>query len=173
MSADNPPAPSFRRTFLRRWFKPLVFALCLVPLALLVFRAFTNDLSANPVEFIIRYLGDWALRFLLIALAVTPVRVLTGWIEVARLRRMLGLFAFTYVVLHLLAYTGIDQGVDLAGLFNDVVKRIYITVGLAAFGLVLGYSEPDATFPLLAVAAFPGFIGVAFIVIAMMGRTKV
>jgi sulfoxide reductase heme-binding subunit YedZ len=141
MSADVSPtaerAPSFRRVFLRRWFKPLVFVLCLVPLALLVARAFTNDLSANPVEFIIRYLGDWALRFLLIALAVTPLRLLTAWTEIARLRRMLGLFAFTYVVLHLLAYTGIDQGFDLVGLWNDVVKRIYITVGMAAFAMLL------------------------------------
>ena len=144
MSADiaSTPAPpdrvlAFRRAFLRRWFKPLVFILCLVPLALLVGRAFTNDLSANPVEFIIRYLGDWALRFLLIALAVTPVRLLTGWNDIARLRRMLGLFAFTYVVLHLLAYTGIDQGFDLVGLFNDVVKRIYITVGMAAFAMLI------------------------------------
>ena len=130
-------APSFRRAFLRRWFKPLVFTLCLVPLSLLVVRAFTGGLGANPVEFIIRYLGDWALRFLLIALAVTPVRILTGWNEVARLRRMLGLFAFTYVILHLLAYTGIDQGFDLAGLLNDVVKRIYITLGMAALAMLI------------------------------------
>jgi sulfoxide reductase heme-binding subunit YedZ len=137
VSSTTERAPSFRRVFLRRWFKPLVFILCLAPLALLVARAFTNDLSANPVEFIIRYLGDWALRFLLIALAVTPLRLLTGWTDIARLRRMLGLFAFTYVVLHLLAYTGIDQGFDLAGLWTDVVKRIYITVGMAAFAMLL------------------------------------
>src|SRR6185436_15674756 len=97
-SADATAAPA-RRSLLRRWLKPAVFILCLVPLVLLVARGFTNDLSANPVEFIIRYLGDWALRFLLLALAVTPVRLVTGWNEVARLRRMMGLFAFTYVVL--------------------------------------------------------------------------
>ncbi len=137
MSAEAVPAPSFKRTFLRRWFKPLVFAASLIPLALLLVRAFSDDLSANPVEFIIRYLGDWALRFLLIALAVTPVRLLTGWTDVARLRRMLGLFAFTYAVLHLLAYTGIDQGFDLAGLWDDVVKRVFITLGMAAFVMLL------------------------------------
>lgn len=137
MSTEAATAPSLKRVFLRRWLKPLVFAVSLVPLVLLVVRAFTDDLSANPVEFIIRYLGDWALRFLLIALAVTPVRLLTGWGEIARLRRMLGLFAFTYVVLHLLAYTGIDQGFDLAGLWEDVVKRVFITLGMAAFVMLL------------------------------------
>lgn len=136
MPVDATAAP-VKRTSLRRWLKPAVFALCLVPIALLIWRAFTNDLSANPVEFIIRNLGDWALRFLLLALAVTPVRLVTGWNEVARLRRMLGLFAFTYVVLHLLAYTGLDQGFDLVGLWNDVMKRIYITVGMAAFAMLL------------------------------------
>ncbi len=136
MSADAPPAPA-GRNLARRWLKPAVFVLCLVPLALLVARGLTNDLSANPVEFVIRYLGDWALRFLLLALAVTPVRLMTGWSGAARLRRMLGLFAFTYVVLHLLAYTGLDQGFDLVGLWNDVMKRIYITVGMAAFLMLL------------------------------------
>lgn len=136
MSADVTPAPA-SRGLARRWLKPAVFILCLVPLALLIVRGFTNDLSANPVEFIIRNLGDWALRFLLLALAVTPVRLVTGWNAVARLRRMLGLFAFTYVVLHLLAYTGLDQGFDLVGLWNDVMKRIYITVGMTAFVMLL------------------------------------
>lgn len=129
--------PPLLKPFVRRWLKPVVFLLCLVPLAALVARALTDDLSANPVEFIIRYLGDWALRFLLLALAVTPVRLVTGWNEVARLRRMLGLFAFTYVLLHLLAYTGVDQGFDLVGLWNDIMKRIYITVGMAAFAILL------------------------------------
>ena len=138
--------PSPRRSLLRRWLKPAVFTLSLVPLALLVAHGFTDNLSANPVEFIIRYLGDWALRFLLLALAVTPVRLITGWNEVARLRRMMGLFAFTYVVLHLLAYTGLDQGFDMVGLWNDVMKRIYITVGMAAFVMLapLAATSTDA-----------------------------
>ncbi len=144
MTTAATPAP--RRSLVRRWLKPAVFTLSLVPLALLVVRGFTDNLSANPVEFIIRYLGDWALRFLLLALAVTPVRLVTGWNEVARLRRMLGLFAFTYVVLHLLAYTGLDQGFDLVGLWNDVMKRIYITVGMAAFVMLapLAATSTDA-----------------------------
>ena len=136
MSVDTTAAPA-RRQLLRRWLKPAVFILSLVPLALLLARGLTDNLSANPVEFIIRYLGDWALRFLLLALAVTPIRLVTGWNEVARLRRMMGLFAFTYVVLHLLAYTGLDQGFDLVGLWNDVKKRIYITVGMAAFVILI------------------------------------
>lgn len=147
MSTDTVPAearPAPRRSLLRRWLKPAVFTLSLVPLALLVVRGFTDDLSANPVEFIIRYLGDWALRFLLLALAVTPVRLVTGWNEVARLRRMLGLFAFTYVVLHLLAYTGLDQGFDMVGLWNDVKKRIYITVGMAAFVILVPLAVTSA-----------------------------
>ena len=135
--AETATAPTVGRSILRRWLKPAVFVLCLAPLALLIWCGFTNDLSANPVEFIIRDLGDWALRFLLVALAVTPVRLVTGWNEVARLRRMLGLFAFTYVVLHLLAYTGLDQHFDLAGLWNDVMKRIYITFGMTAFAILI------------------------------------
>jgi sulfoxide reductase heme-binding subunit YedZ len=146
MSADTATAPPTRRGLLRRWLKPAVFVLCLAPLALLIWRGFANDLSANPVEFIIRDLGDWALRFLLLALAVTPVRLVTGWNEVARLRRMLGLFAFTYVILHLLSYTGLDQHFDLVGLWNDVMKRIYITFGMTAFVLLvpLAITSTDA-----------------------------
>ena len=123
----------------RRWIKPFVFVVCLGPLAFLLVRAFffTDDLGANPVEAIIRYLGDWALRFLLIALAVTPVRIVTGWGEVARLRRMIGLFAFTYVLLHMLAYFGIDQHFDVASLLDDVKKRIYIMVGMAALAMLI------------------------------------
>ncbi len=143
MPVDATAAP-VRSNRLRRWLKPAVFTLSLAPLALLMMRGFANDLSANPVEFIIRYLGDWALRFLLLALAVTPVRLATGWNEVARLRRMMGLFAFTYVVLHLLAYTGLDQGFDLAGLWNDVMKRIYITVGMAAFVILIPLAATSA-----------------------------
>jgi sulfoxide reductase heme-binding subunit YedZ len=122
---------------LRRWLKPVVFVLCLVPLIMLIVRGFTGGLGANPIEFTIRYLGDWALRFLLIALAVTPVRLLTGWNIVARLRRMLGLFAFFYVCLHMLAYIGLDQFFDFAAILKDIIKRIYITIGMAAFVMLL------------------------------------
>ncbi|MGB1875533.1 MAG: sulfite oxidase heme-binding subunit YedZ [Rhodospirillaceae bacterium] len=114
------------------WQKPAIFCLCLLPLAWLVVRAVTGDLGANPIEAITRYLGDWALRFILIALAVTPIRVLTGWTTVGRFRRMLGLFAFFYVLLHLLSYVGLDQFFYWSGIWQDIIKRIYITLGMAA-----------------------------------------
>jgi methionine sulfoxide reductase heme-binding subunit len=117
----------------RRWLKPVVFTLSCGPVAWLLYLAATNDLGANPIEKLIRYNGDWALRFLLIALAVTPLRLLTGWAEIGRVRRMLGLFAFFYVCLHVTAYVGLDQFFNWRTIFADIVKRIYITVGMAAF----------------------------------------
>ena len=132
------PAPAFSwDRFLKRALKPAVHVLCLVPLAWIVYRTFTNDLGANPVEAIIRYLGDWALRFLLIALAVTPLRILTGWNIVGRLRRMLGLYAFAYVILHLTGYVVIDHFFDWTTIWKDIVKRTYITVGMAALLMLL------------------------------------
>jgi sulfoxide reductase heme-binding subunit YedZ len=115
-----------------RWLKPLVFLLGLIPAIWLVGRGLTGDLGANPIETITRYLGDWALRFLLIALAVTPVRILSGWSVIGRLRRMLGLYAFFYVTLHLMSYIGLDQFFFWPGIFQDVIKRIYITLGMGA-----------------------------------------
>lgn len=115
-----------------RWLKPVVFVLCLVPFASLVVRALTGDLGANPIEAITRDLGDWALRFLIIALAVTPVRLLTGWNAIGQLRRMLGLYAFFYVALHLSSYVGLDQFFFWSGIWQDIVKRVYITLGMIA-----------------------------------------
>lgn len=115
-----------------RWLKPLVFVACLIPLVWLAIRAFTDGLGANPIEAVTRELGDWALRFILIALAVTPVRILTGWSAIGRLRRMLGLFAFFYVILHLSSYVGLDQFFFWPGIWQDIVKRVYITLGMAA-----------------------------------------
>lgn len=135
-SSAASPAWSWR-AFFRRALKPVVFVLCLLPLAWLVYRTFTNDLGANPIEAIIRYLGDWALRFLLIALAVTPVRMLTGWLLVARLRRMLGLFAFFYVVIHISGYVVLDHMFDWPTIWKDIVKRYYITVGMAALLMLI------------------------------------
>ena len=120
-----------------RWLKPVVIVLCLGPLGWLIGRAFIGDLGANPIEAITRYLGDWALRFLLIALSVTPVRLLTGWTIVGRLRRMLGLFAFFYVVLHLSSYVGLDQFFYWMGIWQDIVKRVYITLGMGAVLMLL------------------------------------
>lgn len=120
-----------------RWLKPAAFAVALLPLAWLLWRAGFGSLGVNPVETINRYLGDWALRFLLIALAVTPVRQWTGWPALARLRRMMGLFAFFYVCLHLASYVGIDLFFDWAALWADVLKRNYITLGMIAVLLLV------------------------------------
>jgi len=98
----------------------------------IAFKGGSSALGANPIEFMIRYLGDWALRFLLIALAVTPLRLVTGWNIVARLRRMLGLFAFFYVCVHVMTYVGVDHTFDWVTIWADIVKRTYITVGMVA-----------------------------------------
>ncbi len=117
--------------------KPIVFALCLVPLVVHAWFGFNNELGANPIDATNRHLGDWALRFLLIALAVTPVRILTGWTTIIRFRRMLGLFAFAYVCLHLSSYVVLDQFFDWTAIWKDIVKRWYITVGMTAFVLLI------------------------------------
>lgn len=126
--------------------KPVVFAVCLLPLGWLVWQALFGYLGVNPIETINRYLGDWALRFLLIALAVTPLRKITGWAQLARLRRMLGLFAFFYVCLHLSSYIGLDLFFDWQALGRDIVKRRYITLGMAGFILLvpLAVTSTDA-----------------------------
>ncbi len=136
MSADIAASVS-RRASLDRWLKPVVFALCLLPLIWLPLRFLIEGFGANPIETGIRYLGDWALRFLLIALAVTPVRMITGWSFIARLRRMLGLFAFTYVVLHVMAYVGLDQYFDWGAIGKDIIKRTYITFGMIALVILI------------------------------------
>ena len=127
------------RDRLVRYAKPVVFLVSLVPLALLVHAAIADvdALGANPIEAINRTLGDWALRFLLITLAVTPLRHLTGWHELMRLRRMLGLFAFFYAMLHVASYTGLDQQFNWDEIVKDIIKRPFITVGFASFVLLL------------------------------------
>lgn len=116
--------------------KPAVFLLCLVPLALLAWDAFAGTLGANPIEKVTRSLGDWALRFLLLSLAVTPARQVFGWPWVMRFRRMIGLYAFFYAALHVLSYFGLDLFFDLAAFVKDVVKRKYITVGMVTMVLL-------------------------------------
>ena len=130
-------AMSAERRRSRRIAKPLLFAVCLAPLAWLVWLGASGGLGANPIEATNRYLGDWALRFLLIALAVTPVREMFGLSGLARFRRMLGLFAFAYVCLHLSSYVGLDQFFDWKAIWADIVKRAYITVGMTAFVLLI------------------------------------
>ena len=122
---------------LRAWVKPLVFVACLAPLAWLVVAAASNALGANPAEALIRSLGEWALRFLCLALAVTPLRQLTGQPALARLRRMVGLWAFAYALLHLLAYAWLDRGLEWGELLADIAQRPFILVGTLAWGLLL------------------------------------
>ena len=121
-----------------RWVaKPVLIVLCLVPLAWLVWDGVTNNLGANPVETVRRYTGDWTLRFLFIALTVTPLRRLTGWHVVIRLRRMLGLFAFFYACLHFVSYIWLDQFFMWDAIIEDILDRPYITVGVASFLLLI------------------------------------
>ena len=122
---------------LRAWVKPLVFVACLAPLAWLVVAAASNALGANPAEALIRSLGEWALRFVCLALAVTPLRQLTGQPALARLRRMVGLWAFAYALLHLLAYAWLDRGLEWSELLADIAQRPFILVGTLAWGLLL------------------------------------
>lgn len=119
--------------------KPIVFLLCLVPALLIVTDALelTGRLGANPVEAIQDRCGQWGLRFVMITLAVTPLRRITGWNWLSRFRRMLGLFAFFYVSLHFLTWLILDQGLDVAAIAADIIERPFITIGLAAFLLLL------------------------------------
>jgi sulfoxide reductase heme-binding subunit YedZ len=125
-----------RRLLLHPAAKPLVFLICLLPFAWLFYGALTDQLGANPAEALIRALGDWTLRFICIVLAVTPLRVISGTPALARFRRMLGLFVYFYVVLHLLSYSWFDMGFDLADIAKDIVKRPFILVGFSAFVLL-------------------------------------
>lgn len=121
-------------------FQPLraaLFALALLPLARLVVLGAVDGLGANPVEFVMRSLGTWALVMLCVTLAITPLRWLTGWVWLLRLRRMAGLFCFFYALLHVLTWVGLDHWFDWPALWADIVKRPYITAGAVAFALLL------------------------------------
>lgn len=120
-----------------KWIKAAVFVLCLVPLALLAWRGVQHKLGANPIEYITHSTGWWVLTFLLITLLVTPLRRWTNWNWLLRLRRMLGLFAFFYACLHFTTYIWLDQFFDLHSIGKDIVKRPFITVGFAAFVLLI------------------------------------
>lgn len=120
--------------------KPVVFLLCLLPLAILLLQAFAVSglsLGANPVEELLHTLGRWGLKFLLLTLAITPLRRWTGWNWLLRFRRMLGLFAFFYVVLHFLTYAVLDQGLEIVPIVEDVIKRPYITLGMTGLLLLI------------------------------------
>ena len=113
-----------------------LLALGLLPLAWLVWRTFTDQLGANPAETLIRATGDWTLRGLCLTLAVTPLRVLLGWPELLRFRRLLGLLTFGYASLHLLCYAWFDMGLDWADIVHDIPKRPFVLVGSLAFVLL-------------------------------------
>jgi methionine sulfoxide reductase heme-binding subunit len=117
--------------------KPLIFSLALAPLGWLLFAVPTGRTSANPAEDIILTTGVWSLRFLLVTLAITPVRRLTGWQDIIRFRRMLGLFAFFYACLHVLAYVAFDRFFVMTEVVADIVERPFITAGMVAFVLMV------------------------------------
>jgi len=125
-----------RRLLLHPAAKPAVFVLCLLPFAWLFYAAAANQLGANPAEALIRATGDWTLRALCMVLAVTPLRVLTATPQLARLRRMLGLFVFFYGLLHLLSYAWFDMGFEVGDIVRDIAKRPFILVGSLALLLL-------------------------------------
>jgi methionine sulfoxide reductase heme-binding subunit len=120
-----------------KWTKVIVFLVCLVPLGGLVWRGFTNGLGANPVEFIQLTTGRWTLRFLVFTLSITPFRKVLNLPDLIRFRRMLGLFAFSYLCIHFLTYLVLDQSLDFRAIAKDVTKRPFITVGFLGFLLLL------------------------------------
>ena len=117
--------------------KAVIFVLCLGPLVRLVGGAALDLLGVNPVELIRRSTGTWTLVFVLVTLSVTPLRRLTGWHWLARLRRMFGLYAFFYAVLHLTSYVWLEQFFDVAAIVKDIIKRPFITIGFAAFAMMV------------------------------------
>ena len=138
MTGRQPPRlPTHARPWLLHPFvKPIVFAICLLPLAWLLYGIFANALGANPAEKLIRATGDWTLRFLCITLAVTPVRTLAHQPALLRLRRMLGLFTFFYGCLHFLCYSWLDMGLVWDDIAHDIAKRPFILVGTSALLLM-------------------------------------
>ncbi len=121
---------------MQRFVKPLLFVVCLVPLVWLIIKGIFFGLGANPIEKMTRFTGDWTLRFLLITLAITPVRILFS-LQWVRYRRMLGLFAFFYASVHFMIWLGVDHFFDFSDIGKDIMKRPYITVGFSALVLLI------------------------------------
>ena len=117
--------------------KPVAFLAGLAPITFLLYRAFTGRLSANPIQDITDQTGLWTLRLIMLTLAITPIRRLTNWQGIIRFRRMTGLFAFFYGVLHFTTYIWLDQDFDLHSILKDIPKRPFIAAGFAAFVLML------------------------------------
>jgi sulfoxide reductase heme-binding subunit YedZ len=115
----------------------LLFTICLIPFAQLAYAAYTGDLGVNPIEFITRFTGSWALFILLASLAVTPLRRITGWNELIKFRRMIGLFAFFYTLLHFSTYLVLDHFFDFTAIGKDILKRPYVTAGFIGFVVMI------------------------------------
>jgi sulfoxide reductase heme-binding subunit YedZ len=128
-----------------KWTKAPVFFLCLVPAGILVWRAFTGGLGANPLEELTHKTGDWTIYFLLITLSVTPLRKLLRQPNLIRFRRMLGLFAFFYVCLHFLTYIVFDHFFDVSEMIKDVAQRPFITAGFTGFVLLIPLAITSTT----------------------------
>ncbi|HKT46718.1 MAG TPA: protein-methionine-sulfoxide reductase heme-binding subunit MsrQ [Candidatus Acidoferrales bacterium] len=126
-----------RKILTSKWTKAALFTVALLPFIDLVVRVFTSNLGPNPVEFVQHATGDWTIRFIVFTLAITPLRKSLNLPELIRFRRMLGLFAFFYVCFHFLTYIGPDQSFSLAGMWKDVAKRPFITVGFLGFVLLI------------------------------------
>ena len=125
--------------------KVLVWAACLAPLGWLGYRAATGDLTANPISFITNHLGDSTFCILLASLTATPLRIISGWSWPITLRRLLGLFAFFYACLHFSVWVVLDHFFDWGALGEDIVKRPYITVGMAALLLLIPLAATSTT----------------------------
>ena len=122
---------------MRSWIKPALFIACLIPFAQLVYGFYIDDLTANPIEYITRFTGSWALIILITSLAVTPLRKIFGWNALIKYRRMLGLFAFFYAVLHFLTYMVLDHFFDFQAIVKDIYKRPYVTAGFTSLVLMI------------------------------------
>jgi methionine sulfoxide reductase heme-binding subunit len=125
-----------KKLLLSRWTKAAIFILCLVPLANLIWGYYKQELTLNPIEYITHATGDWTIRFLMITLSITPLRMLTRQPQLIRFRRMLGLFAFFYGLLHLTTWVWLDKFFDVHEMIADVLKRRFITAGMTGLALM-------------------------------------
>jgi sulfoxide reductase heme-binding subunit YedZ len=131
-----------KKIVLIRW---AIFAASLLPVAWLVYNAYRGELTANPIEYLTHATGDWTLAFIVISLTITPLRRLTGWNEIVKLRRMLGLFAFFYASLHLTVWAFLDKFFDVPLMIEDISMRRFITIGMAAFLILLALAVTSNT----------------------------
>jgi len=127
--------------------KPLIFVTALIPFALVAGDTFeiTGNLGPNPIENIQDRFGNWGLRFVLIALSISPLRQISGWNWLTRFRRMLGLFAFFYVLMHFLTWLFLDQGTHLPAIIEDITKRPFITIGFAALLILIALAATSTS----------------------------